>query len=76
MRPLDVYSFPSGHAAGAFVMASLMVHLYPFLAVPFYTGASIIAISRVYNGLHYPSDIMAGSAIGLASARIGLIIFF
>ena len=76
MRPLDAYSFPSGHAASAFVMATLLNHLYPFLVIPLYFFASIIAISRVYNGLHYPSDIMAGSAIGFARARLGLIIFF
>lgn len=75
MRPLDAFSFPSGHAASAFVMATLLQHLYPFLVVPLYLCASIIAISRIYNGLHYPSDIMAGSVIGLFSARIGLIIF-
>ena len=75
MPPLDNFSFPSGHAAGAFLVATLLNHLYPFLMIPFYLAALIIGLSRIYNGLHYPSDVMAGSFLGFFSARIGIIIF-
>jgi undecaprenyl-diphosphatase len=68
----DQFSFPSGHAAGAFMMATLLRHFYPALAVPFYVTASVIGVSRVYNGVHYPSDVVAGTALGIASAHIGL----
>jgi undecaprenyl-diphosphatase len=68
----DRFSFPSGHAAGAFLMATLFGHFYPGLHIPFYSAASIIGVSRIYNGLHYPSDVMAGTALGVVSARIGL----
>lgn len=74
MPPLDQFSFPSGHAAGAFMMATVLNHFYPFLMIPCYAIASIIGVSRVYNGVHYPSDVMAGSALGIFSARIGILI--
>ena len=68
----DQFSFPSGHAAGAFMMATLLTHFYPELAVPFYAPAAIIGVSRIYNGVHYPSDVAAGILLGIGSANIGL----
>jgi undecaprenyl-diphosphatase len=72
VRPLDEWSFPSGHAAGAFVMATVLRHFYPQFGIPFYLGASTISLSRIYNGVHYPSDVLFGSLLGFASARLGL----
>jgi len=57
-------SFPSGHAAGAFSLASILSTRYPHFTVPFYTAATAIGISRVYLGSHYPSDVIAGALIG------------
>jgi undecaprenyl-diphosphatase len=68
----DQFSFPSGHAAGAFMMATLLRHFYPALTIPLYATASVIGVSRVYNGVHYPSDVMAGTLLGIFSANIGL----
>jgi len=68
----DEFSFPSGHAAGAFLMATLLRHFYPAFTIPFYVFASMIGLSRIYNGVHYPSDVMAGSFLGYISARISL----
>jgi undecaprenyl-diphosphatase len=73
MKAPDQFSFPSGHAAGAFMMATLFNYFYPSLAVPLYGTASVIGFSRVYNGVHYPSDVLAGTCLGIFSARIGLI---
>ncbi|MEJ2629518.1 MAG: phosphatase PAP2 family protein, partial [bacterium] len=61
--------------AGTAGCCTLFNHFYPSLSIPFYTTASIIGFSRVYNGVHYPSDVMAGSILGFCSARIGLGIF-
>lgn len=72
VRPLDEWSFPSGHAAGAFVMATVLRHFYPQFGIPFYLGASTIGVSRIYNGVHYPSDVLFGCLLGFASARLGL----
>jgi undecaprenyl-diphosphatase len=68
----DQFSFPSGHAAGAFMMATLLSHFYHELAVVFYALAAVIGLSRVYNGVHYPSDVAAGTLLGILSANIGL----
>ncbi len=74
IRPPDEFSFPSGHAAGAFMMATLLNHFYPSLTLLCYIIAVIIAMSRIYNGVHYPSDVIAGSFLGIFSARTALII--
>ena len=65
-------SFPSGHSTGAFALATVFSHQYPKLAIPCYTAATGIALSRVYLGRHYPSDVLAGAAIGFATAKLTL----
>ncbi|RKY81789.1 phosphatase PAP2 family protein [candidate division KSB1 bacterium] len=70
----DMFSFPSGHAAGAFVMATVFNHFYPSITIPLYSTASIIGFSRVYNGVHYPSDVIAGSFLGFISGRLGVML--
>jgi len=57
------YSFPSSHAVSAFMIASLLSsHFKKY--VLFYLLAAVIAFSRVYMGVHYPSDVIVGAAIG------------
>ena len=70
----DVFSFPSGHTAGAILMAFLLSSGYPALAVPAFGLAALIGLSRIYNGIHYPSDVLAGAVLGLACAKISLIL--
>jgi undecaprenyl-diphosphatase len=70
----DVFSFPSGHTAGASLMAFLLASGYPLLAVPAFGLAALIGFSRIYNGVHYPSDVLAGAALGLACAKMSLIL--
>lgn len=74
MRAPDRFSFPSGHTAGAFMMATLFQYFYPGLSIPLYGTASAIGFSRVYNGVHYPSDVLAGTCLGILSARLGLVL--
>jgi hypothetical protein len=64
------YSFPSGHACGAFFIASKLTELYPHLADQLFGLADRIANSRVQAGVHYPSDVQAGRAIGIALAQL------
>ncbi|MCU0610300.1 MAG: phosphatase PAP2 family protein [Candidatus Eisenbacteria bacterium] len=72
VRPPGDFSFPSGHAAGAFVFASLAASVHPSAAAPCYSLAALVAVSRVANGVHYPSDVIAGAILGMVSAGIGV----
>ncbi|HEX4876490.1 MAG TPA: phosphatase PAP2 family protein [Chitinophagaceae bacterium] len=63
-------SFPSGHTAEAFSTATtilLMTHKW-YLVVPAYTWAGLVGYSRLYLGVHYPVDVLAGALIGSGSA--------
>jgi undecaprenyl-diphosphatase len=62
--PLDRYSFPSGHTLHAVSFAILGSHYLPGLAVPLVAFALLVALSRVVLGLHYPTDVAAGAALG------------
>ncbi|MBR9866729.1 MAG: phosphatase PAP2 family protein [Oceanospirillales bacterium] len=72
ITPSDKFSLPSGHAAAAFVFATVLSYYYPALILPAYSVATLIALARVFLGVHYPTDILAGAALGLISSVIGL----
>jgi len=59
------FSFPSGHAAISWAMAIVLSHYEPKLRYVWYTLAGIISISRIYLGVHYPTDVIAGAFIGI-----------
>jgi undecaprenyl-diphosphatase len=61
----DSFSFPSSHAVNNFAGAFFFSHFYPKLKYGFYIGAFMMAISRVFCGVHYFSDILGGAIIGL-----------
>lgn len=61
-------SFPSGHATTAFAGAVVVAVAVPRLAVPSFVLAAAVAYSRVYVGVHYPLDVIAGAALGTAVA--------
>ncbi|WP_432455968.1 MULTISPECIES: phosphatase PAP2 family protein [unclassified Agarivorans] len=65
IRPSDRFSFPSGHSAGAFVMASCIAQVFPTWGMFAFTWASLIACSRVLLGVHFISDVVAGAGLGL-----------
>lgn len=60
------YGFPSGHTTIAFVLAAVLAGQYPRLRWYCYTIAALVGISRVYLGMHYPSDVVAGAVLGSA----------
>ena len=60
------YSFPSNHSVNNFTAAFFFYKLYPNLKIPLFITATLIALSRVYLGVHYPSDILGGAIIGSA----------
>jgi undecaprenyl-diphosphatase len=72
--PLDEHSFPSGHTLHAVGFTIIATSYYPYLALLLIPFAIAVALSRVVLGLHYPTDVLAGAAIGasLASLSLGL----
>jgi len=71
-KPLDYFSFPSGHTLHAAAFACMTLAYYPSLAVLVIPFSLMVAVSRVVLGLHYPSDVLAGAVIGAALALISL----
>jgi undecaprenyl-diphosphatase len=70
--PLDQFSFPSGHTLHAVAFSLMASSQYPelgWLLVPF---TLLVAASRVVLGLHYPSDVLAGAALGALFGLLGL----
>ncbi|HKS83765.1 MAG TPA: phosphatase PAP2 family protein [Candidatus Acidoferrales bacterium] len=63
--PPDKYSFPSGHSITAFAVALSVGMFYPELQGCLFTVALLIAGSRIALGMHFLSDVLAGSAIGV-----------
>ena len=73
MPPLDRYSFPSGHTLHAVSFTCIALSRFPELAWVLLPLTGLIAASRMVLGLHYPSDVVAGGAIGAALAVLALL---
>ena len=64
----DDHSFPSGHTSSSFAWASVAAHYYgKKVGIPAYIVASLIGVSRLERGGHFPSDVVFGATIGLIS---------
>ena len=63
-------SFPSGHSASAAAFAVAVGDVAPALRLPLRVAASVVAFSRVYTGVHYPSDVLVGATVGALLGRV------
>ena len=73
MPPLDRYSFPSGHTLHAVSFTCIAIARFPELAWVLLPLTGLIAASRIVLGLHYPTDVVAGGAIGATLALLALL---
>ena len=64
----ETASFPSGHASTSFACATVLARAAPRFTVPLYALAAAVAFSRVYVGVHYPLDALAGAVLGVLAA--------
>ncbi len=70
-------SFPSGHTSQAFFLATLLLqynHLAGYLWVILYTVASLVGITRIYVGMHYPRDVLGGAILGTSWGIVGVLL--
>ena len=67
----NAHSFPSGHTATAFACATVLSSFVPRWRVPLFVLATLIGLSRIYNGMHYPTDVLAGALLG---GLVGLVV--
>jgi len=75
-RNTDPHSFPSGHAARSFLIAVIATSLgTPAVAIILWVWAPLVALARVAMGVHYISDIVAGSIFGVFVAIVGLQVY-
>lgn len=68
VEPLGSYSFPSGHSCASFAAATALTLVFGKKGAWAFLPAALIALSRVYVGVHYPTDILCGAAVGALAA--------
>jgi undecaprenyl-diphosphatase len=72
IAPLDEFSFPSGHTLHAVSFTTVAIAYVPWLAVLLIPFALLVGASRVVLGLHYPSDVIAATLIGIGLGTVSL----
>ena len=73
-RPTS-YSFPSGHTASCFAAVGTLLFTFKKLGVPMLLFAAFMGFSRMYLFVHFPTDVLAGAAMGLLMAWVTVLIF-
>ncbi|MEC8908409.1 MAG: phosphatase PAP2 family protein [Pseudomonadota bacterium] len=73
--PRDKKTFPSGHTMNAVNFAVLFTWAYPPLAYIVIPFAFLVALSRVILGMHYPTDVVVGAALGIILSWTSLLLF-
>jgi len=73
-KPLS-YSFPSGHTTSSFAVAGVLAKYFKPYSVEFFSLATLIAFSRLYLYVHYPTDVLAGIVLGLICSKMTIYFF-
>lgn len=69
------YSFPSGHTTASFSIATIVILNVSYLMMPMILFASLVGVSRIYIGVHYPSDVIVGAVLGTVTSMITYTMF-
>lgn len=75
INPPDGYSFPSGHSCSSFAAATILLLRDKRFGLPALLVAALIAFSRLYNCVHFPTDVLAGILLGISLGVITVIFF-
>ena len=71
--PTD-YSFPSGHTLHSFIVAAVLLHYDRRLGIPALIMAALVAFSRLYLYVHYPTDVLAGMLLGIGIGTLAAVL--
>ncbi|WP_316572268.1 phosphatase PAP2 family protein [Neobacillus sp. YIM B06451] len=71
-NPLKDHSFPSGHTTAIFSIITPFIFHLPILGLILFPLACCVGVSRVFLGLHYPSDVLAGALVGMGFGLLAI----
>jgi undecaprenyl-diphosphatase len=75
-NPIKDHSFPSGHTTAIFSVVTPYILFLPQLAYVLIPLGLCVGLSRIYLGLHYPSDVIAGGILGTLTGSLCFCLFF